>query len=111
TKCTCFHRRTRQSKSTLISQQEQTSNPTNSIPSSSMNESITRVNRHSSLMQTATLSAYHTSEPQRSPIKSCSLLNNKENHDDIKDDTYEFVGFDVCSCCDINVDFDCRVRR
>ncbi|CAF3817176.1 unnamed protein product [Rotaria sp. Silwood1] len=91
TKCTCFHRRTRQSKSTLISQQEQTSNPTNSIPSSSMNESITRINRHSSLMQTATLSAYHTSESQRSPIKSCSLLNNKENHDDIKDDTYEFV--------------------
>ncbi|CAF3932966.1 unnamed protein product [Rotaria sordida] len=89
TKCTCFHR---QSKTTLI-QQEQTSN-SNLLPqssSTSINESTIRINRHSSLMQTATLSAYHTGEPQRSPIKSCSLLNNTENRLDMQNDTYEFV--------------------
>ena len=57
-------------------------------------DSTTRVNtpnRHSSLMQTATLSAYHTGEPQRSPIKSCSLLNDTENRLDMQNDAYEFV--------------------
>jgi hypothetical protein len=42
-------------------------------------------------MQTAALSAYHTSEPQRSPIKSCSLLNDTENRLDMQNDAYEFV--------------------
>lgn len=42
-------------------------------------------------MQTATLSAYHTGEPQRSPIKSCSLLNETENRFDMQNDAYEFV--------------------
>ncbi len=42
-------------------------------------------------MQTATLSAYHTGEPQRSPIKSCSLLNDTENRLDMQNDAYEFV--------------------
>jgi hypothetical protein len=42
-------------------------------------------------MQTATLSAYHTGEPQRSPIKSCSLLNETENRLDMQNDPYEFV--------------------
>jgi hypothetical protein len=42
-------------------------------------------------MQTASLSAYHTGEPQRSPIKSCSLLNDTENRLDMQTDAYEFV--------------------
>jgi hypothetical protein len=42
-------------------------------------------------MQTATLSAYHTGEPQRSPIKSCSLLNETENRLDMQNDSYEFI--------------------
>jgi hypothetical protein len=42
-------------------------------------------------MQTATLSAYHTGEPQRSPIKSCSLLNDTENRFDMQNDAYEFI--------------------
>jgi hypothetical protein len=92
TKCTCFHRQSQRPKSSSpILQQE--SNPTSS-PSSSINESTTRVNapnRHSSLMQTASLSAYHTGEPQLSPIKSCSLLNDTENRLDMQTDAYEFV--------------------
>ena len=42
-------------------------------------------------MQTATLSAYHTTEPQPSPMKSCSLLNDTENRFDMTNDAYEFV--------------------
>jgi hypothetical protein len=42
-------------------------------------------------MQTAALSAYHTGEPQRSPIKSCSLLNDMENRLDMQNDAYELV--------------------
>jgi hypothetical protein len=59
-----------------------------------MNQSTTRVNapnRHSSLMQTASLSAYHTGEPQRSPIKSCSFINDTENRLDMQNDAYELV--------------------
>jgi len=88
TKCKCFHQKSHRPKSSPIPQQ-----PSNSTPSS-INESTTRVNtpnRHSSLMQTATLSAYHTSEPQRSSIKSCSLLNETENRLDMQNDPYEFV--------------------
>lgn len=42
-------------------------------------------------MQTATLSAYHTGEPQRSPIKSCSLVNDTDNSLDMQNDAYELV--------------------
>lgn len=93
-KCTCFHnQKSQQQKSTSIPPSEQPSG-SSSLPSPSINESTPRanvVNRHSSLMQTAALSAYHTSEPQRSPIKSCSLLNNAENGLDMQNDAYEFV--------------------
>ncbi|UJR15167.1 hypothetical protein I4U23_002130 [Adineta vaga] len=80
-KCTCPHRQSQRPKSSPI-------------PTEQSSDSTTRVNipnRHSSLMQTATLSAYHTGEPQRSPIKSCSLLNDTENRLDMQDDAYEFV--------------------
>ncbi|CAF3230310.1 unnamed protein product [Rotaria socialis] len=80
-KCTCFHRQTKRHQ-------------LSPIPSSEQTVSTTRANtpnRHSSLMQTATLSAYHTSEPQRSPVKSCSLLNDTENRFDMQNDAYEFV--------------------
>ncbi len=88
TKCTCFHRQSQRPKSSPIPQ-----HPT-PPPSSSINQLTTRIsapNRHSSLMQTATLSAYHTGEPQRSPIKSCSLLNDTENRLDMQNDAYELV--------------------
>ncbi|CAF4667225.1 unnamed protein product, partial [Rotaria socialis] len=94
-KCTCFRRQSRQPKSTLISQEEeqqQQQQPSpKSLPSSLIIESTTRTNRHSSLMQQAALSAYDTGETQRSPIKSCSLLNNTENRLDMQNDAYEFV--------------------
>ncbi|CAF1677759.1 unnamed protein product, partial [Adineta ricciae] len=80
-KCTCLHRQSQRPKSPPI-------------PTQQSSESTTRVNtpnRHSSLMQTATLSAYHTGEPQRSSIKSYSLLNETENRFDIQNDAYEFV--------------------
>ncbi|CAF4608251.1 unnamed protein product [Rotaria magnacalcarata] len=80
-KCTCFHRETKRHQSSPI-------------PSAELTVSTARANapnRHSSLMQTATLNAYHTSEPQRSPIKSCSLLNDTENRLDMQNDAYEFV--------------------
>ena len=92
-KCTCFHRRSSRPKSTPIPQEEQSSSLT-SLPSSSFNESMTpvnSVNRHSLLMQTVTLNAYHTDKPQRSSIKSCSLLNDTKNHQDTPNDSYEFV--------------------
>ncbi|CAF1492566.1 unnamed protein product [Adineta steineri] len=92
-KCKCFHRQSQRPKSSIILQQ-QSSNPAPPSSSSSTNESTARVNalnRHSSLMQTATLSAYHTSKPQHTPIKSCSLLNDTENRLDMQNDAYEFV--------------------
>jgi hypothetical protein len=98
TKCTCFHRQSQRPKSSPIPQQQQQQSSSQTPPpltsSSSMDQSTTRVNppnRHSSLMQTATLSAYHTGEPQRSPIKSCSLLNDTENRLDMQNDAYELV--------------------
>lgn len=95
-KCTCFHR---QSQTVKSSQAPQTSTstpppPPPPTPPSSFDQSATRINalnRHSSLMQTATLSAYHTGEPQRSPIKSCSLVNDTENSLDMQNDAYELV--------------------
>ncbi|CAF1375444.1 unnamed protein product [Adineta steineri] len=80
-KCTCLHRQSQRPKSSPI-------------PSQQQSDSTIRVNtpnRHSSLMQTATLSACYTGEPQRSPIKSCSLLNDTENRLDMQNDAYEFV--------------------
>ncbi len=80
-KCTCLQRQSQRPQSSPI-------------PAQPQSDSTTRVNtpnRHSSLMQTATLSAYHTGEPQRSPIKSCSLLNDTENRLDMQNDAYEFV--------------------
>lgn len=80
-KCTCIHRQSQRPKSPPI-------------PTQQSSDSTTRVNtpnRHSSLMQTATLSAYHTGEPQRSSIKSYSLLNETENRFDMQNDAYEFV--------------------
>ena len=71
-KCTCLQRQSRRPQSSPISSQP---------PIDSTLRVNTPPNRHSSLMQTAALSAYHTGEPQRSSIKSCSLVN----------DTYEFV--------------------
>jgi hypothetical protein len=81
-KCTCLHRQSQRPQSSPI------------IPTEQQSDSTTRINtpnRHSSLMQTATLSAYHTGEPQRSPIKSCSLLNETENRLDMQNDSYEFI--------------------
>lgn len=89
-KCTCFHRQSQTVKSSPIP----TSIPPPPTPPPSSDQSTTRVtapNRHSSLMQTATLSAYHTCEPQRSPIKSCSLVNDTENGLDMQNDAYELV--------------------
>ncbi len=80
-KCTCLHRQSQRPKSSPIQTQQQ----------SDLTTRINTPNRHSSLMQTATLSAYHTGEPQRSPIKSCSLLNDTENRLDMQNDAYEFV--------------------
>ena len=82
-KCTCSQRQTQRPNSSPPVQQDSTppsARPTSATP-----------NKHSSLMQTATLSAYHPSEPQRSPIKSCSLLNENENRLDMSKETYEFV--------------------
>jgi len=80
-KCTCLHRQSQRPQSSPIQTQQQ----------SDLTTRINIPNRHSSLMQTATLSAYHTGEPQRSPIKSCSLLNDTENRLDMQNDAYEFV--------------------
>jgi hypothetical protein len=80
-KCTCFHRQAQRLQSSPIPTRQQ-SDPTTRVNTP---------NRHSSLMQTATLSAYHTGEPQRSPIKSCSLLNDTENRLDMQNEAYEFV--------------------
>ena len=80
-KCTCLHRRTQRPQSSPI-------------PPPQSSDSTVRTNtpnRHSSLMQTATLNAYHLSEPQRSPIKSCSLLNETEDRFDMENQPYEFV--------------------
>ncbi len=91
TKCTCFHRQSQRQRSSPISQP---SSPPPPPPSSSIDQSTTRANtpnRHSSLMQTATLSAYQSGEPQRSPIKSCSLLNHTDNRLDMQNDAYELV--------------------
>jgi hypothetical protein len=88
-KCTCFHRQSQRPKSSPIPPP-----PSSPTPIPTIHEPTTRVttpNRHSSLMQTAALSAYHTSEPQRSPIKSCSVLNDTENRLDMQNDAYEFV--------------------
>ena len=87
-KCTCFHRQSQTVKSSPIPQ------ISTSTPPPSLDQSTTRINapnRHSSLMQTATLSAYNTCEPQRSPIKSCSLVNHTENGLDMQNDAYELV--------------------
>jgi hypothetical protein len=80
-KCTCLHRQSQRPKSSPLPTQQQ----------SDLTTRVTTPNRHSSLMQTAALSAYHTGEPQRSPIKSCSLLNDTENRLDMQNDAYEFV--------------------
>ncbi len=85
TKCTCFHRQSQRPKSSPI---PESSSPTPPPPSTTR---VNTPNRHSSLMQTAALSAYHTGEPQRSPIKSCSLLNDTENRLDMQNDAYELV--------------------
>lgn len=86
TKCTCFHRQSQRPKSSPIPERS-----SNSSTSSNTTTPINTPNRHSSLMQTATLSAYHTSEPQRSPIKSCSLLHDTENRLDMQNDAYDLV--------------------
>jgi len=80
-KCTCLHRQSQRPQSSPIPTQQQ----------SNSTARVNTPNRHSSLMQTAALSAYHTGEPQRSPIKSCSLLNDTENRLDMQNDAYEFV--------------------
>ncbi len=80
-KCTCLHRQSQRPQSSPIPTQ----------PQSDSTARVNTPNRHSSLMQTAALSAYHTAEPQRSPIKSCSLLNETENRFDMQNDSYEFV--------------------
>lgn len=82
-KCTCLHRQFQRPQSSPMSP------PTSS--SSNSKTSVNTPNRHSSLMQAATLSAYHPVEPQRTPIKSCSLLNDTENRLDTISDAYEFV--------------------
>lgn len=82
-KCTCSQRQTQRPNSSPPIQQDLTPPSTRTT--------ITTPNKHSSLMQTATLSAYHPSEPQRSPIKSCSLLNENENRLDMSNETYDFV--------------------
>ena len=91
-KCTCFHRQSQRPKSSPIPEplSSTPSPPTPPIDPSSTTRA-NAPNRHSSLMQTATLSAYHTGEPQRSPIKSCSLLNDTENRFDMQNDAYELV--------------------
>ena len=81
-KCTCFQRPKSSPTTQTSSSTDQTDKPTTTT---------TTTNRHSTLMQTATLSAYHTGEPQRSPIKSCSLLNETENCLDTQNDAYELV--------------------
>lgn len=80
-KCTCFHRQTQRHQSSPTQSSEQTVSAVR----------VNTPNRHSSLMQTATLSAYHTGEPQRLSIKPCSLLNDTENRLDMQNDPYEFV--------------------
>ncbi|UJR31512.1 hypothetical protein I4U23_019001 [Adineta vaga] len=88
-KCKCFRRQAQRPNSSPLPQQ-----PSTPPTPPSTNPSTIRVNipnKHSSLMQTAALSAYHTNEPQRSPIKSCSLLNETENRSDTQNDAYEFV--------------------
>ena len=86
--CTCFHRQSqRMTPSTTTSKPKSDSPPLVDVSSAR----ATPPNKHSSLMQTAALSAYHTSEPQRSPFKSCSLLNETENRLDMQNDRYEFV--------------------
>ena len=89
--CTCFRRQPqRVIPSTATTT---TSKPNSDCPPlvDASRARITPPNKHSSLMQTAALSAYHTSEPQRSPFKSCSLLNETENRLDMQNDRYEFV--------------------
>lgn len=90
-KCTCFHRQSQRPKSPPIPQP--LSCPISPPPPSSapIATPINPPNRHSSLMQTAALSAYHTGEPQRSPIKSCSLVHDTENRLDMQNDAYELV--------------------
>lgn len=92
-KCTCFHRQSQRPKSSPTTQIPNPSTPpsSSSSPSDQTIKRTTTPNRHSTLMQTATLSAYHTGEPQRSPIKSCSLLNETENCLDTQNDAYELV--------------------
>ena len=80
-KCTCFHRRPQSSPSA-------TPPPSDAVIASPVRPNT---DRHRSLMQTATLSAYHPTELARTPIKSCSLLNESDNRLDMYTDTYEFV--------------------
>lgn len=82
-KCKCSQRQIQRPNSSPPIQQDSTPPLTRTT--------ITTPNKHSSLMQTAALSAYHPSEPQRSPIKSCSLLNENENRLDMSNETYDFV--------------------
>jgi PBP1b-binding outer membrane lipoprotein LpoB len=96
-KCTCSHRKQQRMASSSSSSSSSTCQPSSSATSSSsssVNASPTSVNtpnKHSSLMQTVTLSAYHPSQPQHASIKSYSLLNDTDNRLDMHNETYEFV--------------------
>jgi hypothetical protein len=98
-RCTCFHRQSHRPNSSPTYPQPRAPQaaPPQSRPTSTplpTNQSPPRTaipNKHSSLMQTAALSAYHTGEPQRSPIKSCSLLQETDPRSDTHNDPYEFV--------------------
>ena len=92
-KCTCYRRQNQRPTSSPVNSSKQ-SPPSPSETSTSTNESTPRVNtpnKHSTLMQAATISAYHTVEPQRSTMKSCSLLNDTEPLSGVQNQNYDFV--------------------
>ena len=87
-KCTCFHRRSQRPQSTSTP----TDRPTPEVIelTTTTPTTITR-NRHSSLMQTAALSAYQPGEFVSPSTKSSSLLNETDHRFDVSTNTYEFV--------------------